>query len=302
MRMTVNRIILGLNSIIELLLWFRLNMKCLVAAAILVSFLYSGARAQSAAVPAPNAQQNEQKTVPASSTPAPQGDSTDINVASKVKLDNWQCTLHAARFDYWRFEIEITTLSTYRLQNCPPARLDKITAASAAAQLRTVASFTNIVKGGAHQQIMDINLTPVSNEYYWVSDLKFSVLGTSRVGLKKLYETTKLKSAKNLSGASYVPFIVTGETHYIWNTGSLAHRLVSPTGDTYIMTAYTKQVQPSLTRETLTRLDTMLRLPADWTYENYFLDKTIVVRSGVDNDNSIQVIFDDLNNNYVLYQ
>ena len=45
----------------------------------------------------------------------------------------------------------------------------------------------------------------------------------------------------------------------------------------------------------------MLKLPPGWTYENYFLDKTILVRSGVDNDNAITLLFDDLNNNYVLY-
>jgi hypothetical protein len=180
--------------------------------------------------------------------------------------------------------------------------MDRVTLASAAAQLRAVSSFSTIVKGGPHQQIMDINLTPVSSEYVWVSDLKFSVAGTTRISLKQLFNTTKLKNTKNLAGASYVSFKLYGDTHYIWNTGSLVHRLVSPKGETFIMTGYTQQVQPILTRSNLSTLDTMLRLPPGWKFENYFLDRNVVVRAGVDNDNSVEVLFDDLNNNYVLYE
>ena len=265
------------------------------------SFLGAGAIAQSPPPPSPAAQQTAAQTQSGS---APNGNSptqTESVPMTKVQLDNWLCTLHAATFNIWRLEVVVTTLSTYHLQRCPPSRMDKLSVASAAAQLRTVASFDTILKGGSHQQIMDINLTPVSSEYYWVSDLRFSVQGTVRISLSQLYATTKLKNTKNLAGASYVPFKLQGESHYIWNTGSLAHRLVSPKGETYIMTAYTKEVQPTLSRDNLSNLNTMLRLPPGWTYENYFLDKTIVVRSGVDNDNAITVLFDDLNNNYVLY-
>jgi len=68
------------------------------------------------------------------------------------------------------------------------------------------------------------------------------------------------------------------------------------------MTGFTQEVQPSLTRNTLSNLDTMLRLPDGWRFENYFLDKTVVVRAGVDNNNTVEVLFDDLNNNYVQYE
>ena len=67
------------------------------------------------------------------------------------------------------------------------------------------------------------------------------------------------------------------------------------------MYSYTKEVQPSLNRENLSNIDQLLRMPAGWTYENYFLDKTVVVRAGVENDNTVTVVFDDLNNYYALY-
>ena len=68
------------------------------------------------------------------------------------------------------------------------------------------------------------------------------------------------------------------------------------------MFSYTKDVQPSLTRDRLSALNDLLKLPAGWTYDNYFLDKNVVVRAGLENENSIVVIFDDLNNNYVRYE
>ncbi len=277
-------------------------MKCFFAPIlVLLSILSSAALAQPATGPAPAATPNPPSTQETSPPRMPQVKAAHNSYASAVQPDNWNCSLNAAYFDFWRLEVRVTTLSTYRLQNCPASRIERVTVASATAQLRSVAKFTTVAKGGAHQQIMDINLTPVSSEYVWVSDLKFSVIGTARISLKQLFQTTKLTQTKNLAGASYVGFRLYGDTHYIWNTGSLAHRLVSPKGETYIMTSYTQEVQPLLTRTNLSNLDTMLRLPPGWKFENYFLDRNVVVRAGADNANSVEVLFDDLNNNYVLY-
>ena len=153
-------------------------MKCFFASALLlINVLCTAAIAQPANNAAPAAPPQAQITPPAAPSQQPQGTSAGAGPTSAVKLNTWNCSLTAAEFNFWRFEVVVTMLSTYRLQNCPASSMDKITAASAAAQLRTVSSFSTIVKGGSHQQIMDINLTPVSTEYFWVSDLKFSVVG-----------------------------------------------------------------------------------------------------------------------------
>ena len=277
-------------------------MKSLFASTLVfISFMCSQVLAQ----PAPANQQGPQSSAQASQTAQqdPRSIGTQLpNSDTVVKIDNWECSLFATQYDWWSLQLIITTLSTYRLQDCSPDRMNKITVASAAAQLKPVATFDTVLKGGAHQNLMDINLTPVTNEFYWISDLKFSVLGESRINLLQLYQTTKLKNTKNLGNASYVPFKIHGDSHYIWNAGTLVHRLVSPDGNTYIMYNYTRAVQPSLTRENLSDLDQLLKMPDGWAFENYFLDKTVVVRAGVENDNSVDVIFDDLNNFYVLYE
>jgi hypothetical protein len=225
-----------------------------------------------------------------------------IDTTSLVKPDNWNCLLYATYFNFWRLEVVITSLSTYRLHNCSPNGLDKITVASASAQLRTVTQFNNLVKGGAHQNVMSVNLTPIDKEYYSVSDLKFSQVGIVRVNLKTLLTTTYFSGHGNLHGISYRPFVREGKNHYIWNMGTLVYRLVSPEGDTYLMTAFTNEVSPTLTREKLVYLGPMLNLPDGWVYQSYFLDKTITVRAGPDNNNSIVVISDDLRNSYAKYQ
>lgn len=224
-----------------------------------------------------------------------------ISTMAVVKPDNWQCLLYATYLNIWRLEVVITPLSTYHLQNCSPTGMDKLSVASATAQLRTVANFDTIIKGGAHQQIMSVNLTPLSNEYYLVSNLKFSPMGTSRVSLRALWKQTKLSGIANLTGSNYRPFPLEGKFYFIWNIGTLAHRLVSPEGDKYLMSSYTIEVAPNLTRDSLVDLATQLSLPAGWTYESYFLDKTITVRAGPSNNNTITTLFDDLHNNYVLY-
>jgi hypothetical protein len=292
-------------------------MKFLFVPAFIISFWCSGALAQPAAAIAPPAE----SPVPQADSPpaapatpplkkqralgngsATAGNSGAEDPANVVKKDNWVCNIVATRFDIWRLELVLQTLSTYRIDSCTPESMHNLTTASASAQLKTIPGYNTIIKGGANQQVMDINLTPISSEYYWVSNLKFSPSGTSRISLGQLYQTTKLGSTKNIAGASYVPFKLKGETHFIWNAGSLVHRLVSPEGSSYIMFSYTRDVQPSLTRDTLSNLNDMLKLPIGWVFENFFLDKTIVVRAGLENEGSIVVVFDDLNNYYVRYE
>ena len=275
-----------------------------------------GQPAQNAAPQGAQTQQNSQPTqagAPPGTGAAGPNQATDgakpiedplrekISTMSVVKPDNWQCMLYATYLNIWRLEVVITPLSTYHLQNCSPTGMDKLSVASATAQLRTVANFDTIIKGGAHQQIMSVNLTPLSSEYYLVSNLKFAPMGTSRLSLMALWKATKLSGVANLTGSNYRPFPLEGKFYFIWNIGTLAHRLVSPDGDKYLMSSYTVEVAPNLTRDSLVDLATQLSLPPGWTYESYFLDKTITVRAGPSNNNTITTLFDDLHNNYVLY-
>lgn len=279
-------------------------MKSLLAPALLISLMCSQALAQPATMPVPSAQQGPQGAQAPENTqsPAPSSTSQSPNSSPENQRDYWQCSLFATRYDWLRLELVVTTLSTYRLQDCGADGMSKITTASAAAQLKPVAGFDTVIKGVPHQTLMSINLTPVVNEYYWVSNLKFAIAGETRLSLIELFKTAKFSGSKNLAGSSYVPFVIKGQAHYIWNAGTLVHRLVAPNGDAYIMYAYTRGVQASLTRENLSSINQLLRKPTGWTYENYFLDTTVVVRAGLDSDNSVTVIFDDLTNFYVLYK
>lgn len=280
-------------------------MRSLLATTLIcLSLLCSQALAQPATVSAPAPTASPAIGPSQSPQNAQQAPSASVaqtaEIASAVKLDNWVCGLYATRFDWWRLELVVTNLSTYQLQTCSPDAMNNITAASAYAQLKAL-NFDNVLRGSAHQMLMDINLTPVVSEYYWVGNLKFGVLTQMKLNLWQIYQTTKLGGSKSLAGASYTPFKVRGNQHFIWSAGTLVHRLVAPDGTAYMMSSYTRDVQPSLNRERLSNIDQLLRMPPGWIYENFFLDKHVVVRAGLETGNTVNTIFDDLSNMYVQY-
>lgn len=223
----------------------------------------------------------------------------DMNI--RTNIDNWQCVLYLGSFDWLTLTVVINTLSTWRLQNCSPRGLDGVTTASAIAQLRSVSNFNFINKGGAHQILADVNLTPVLSEYYNVSNLKFAPSGRVSMSLAKIWSKTHfLASINSVDNAHYETFNYVSRTYYIWNIGSLVHRLVKPNGDTYIMYSYTQDVAPELTRDKLVDLGTRLKLPYGWKYESYLLDETVTIRGDMAGA-GLEVLFDDLRNNYTRY-
>ena len=225
----------------------------------------------------------------------------DPGINIRTYADNWQCVLYLGNFDWLSLKVVINTLSTWRLQNCSPRGLDGVTTASAIAQLRSVSNFNFINKGGAHQILADVNLTPVLSEYYNVSNLKFAPSGRVSLSLSKIWSKTHfLASINSVDNAHYETFNYVSRTYYIWNIGSLVHRLVKPNGDTYIMYSYTQDVAPELTRDKLINLGTRLKLPPQWKYESYLLDETVTIRGDMAGA-GLEVLFDDLRNNYTRY-
>jgi len=148
---------------------------------------------------------------------------------------------------------------------------------------------------------MDVNLSPVSNPFFSIGNLRLSKVGEVKIDLISAIKK-KTWDIANVVNVTYSPFVLQSKIHYIWNIGTLIHRLVAPNGDTYIMYAYTNEVATDLRRETLIDLGGQLRLPEGWRYENVLLNKTITVRPTPFNDFGSDVLFDELNNFYVKYQ
>jgi hypothetical protein len=164
-----------------------------------------------------------------------------------------------------------------------------------------VSGSTKTFRGGAHAYTMDVNLSPVSNPFFYIGNLKFSKVGEVKISLLSAIQK-KTWNIGNVVNMTYNPFELNSQIHFIWNIGTLIHRLVAPNGDTYIMYAYTNEVAKDLKRDNLIDLGGQLRLPDGWRYENVLLNKTITVRPTPLNSFASGVIFDELNNFYVKYQ
>lgn len=68
-------------------------------------------------------------------------------------------------------------------------------------------------------------------------------------------------------------------TKYVYNSGRTVHELTSPTGQRYLMQAYSNEINPSVSLSNLSTLATSgkLHLPAGWKYSNRRLSKKLTL-------------------------
>jgi hypothetical protein len=275
-----------------------LKLKLLVACVLMQGSVFAWSQStQQAPASAPAAASAQSGLL--SNAPSPQNKS---NVTTGSNVTGLVCTFFIANFSWRTLSFVLSSYSTYKVEpSCNEDYYEGLTLASITAQSRIVGRSTKMFRGGVHAKTMDVNLSPVSDLFFSVGNLNFSKVGEVRIGLisslrKEVWKIT------NIVNMTYSAFNYESQIHYIWNIGSLIHRLVSPNGDTYIMYAYTNEVMTDLKRETLIDLGSQLRLPEGWRYENILLNKTITVKPTPFNDFGSDVLFDELNNYYVKYQ
>lgn len=211
------------------------------------------------------------------------------------------CTVFTGGFDWSQLKTVFTVYSTYKVEKtCDREEFKNLTMASIKAQLRGVQSSSITIRGGVHRNLMDVNLTPVQDQYYLIGNMQVSPIGQVSINLWEML-TGKKSRPETIITSSYTPFSIDSDMYYIWNIGTLAHQLVDPGGDKYIMMAYTNDVFPHLTRAGLTDLWSQLGLPSGWKYESVLLDKTVTIRSSSVMGTTSKVLFDDLSNYYIKY-
>jgi len=227
---------------------------------------------------------------------------SELDLAAESTVGGLICTVFTSHFELLSLSFVVTSYSTYKVEpSCNEDYFYDLTKASITAQSRVVSGSTSTFRGGAHAYTMDVNLSPVSNPFFYIGNLKFSKVGQVKLNLLSIIKK-KTWDIGNIVNATYSPFESQSMVHYIWNIGTLIHRLVAPNGDTYIMYAYTNEVSKDLKRDNLVDLGGLLRLPEGWRYENVLLNKTVTVRPTPLNNFGADVLFDELNNFYIRYQ
>lgn len=211
------------------------------------------------------------------------------------------CQIYTGELDLLRLQYLIRIYSTFKVEpSCDVASYTKMTVASYFAQIKTVHNASVITRGGYHYLLMSVNLSSISNPYYELGNLKFSEIAYIRLSLIDVLRG-KVPNVKAAMSATYTPFIINTDMYYIWNIGDLVHRLVSPTGEQYLMHGYTNEVAGWLTRDRLVELGNTLNLPPNWKYESILLNKTITVRTKIEDNFRAISLVDELNNFYVKY-
>lgn len=251
------------------------------------------------------------QTKPGSDTPAaapvsaaPKSPTPDKTGANQFSLDNDAisregviCTIYAGSPSFSALGVRITVYSTMgTTTHCDETSFYNLTQATIMAQLRAVQQPAFIMRGGAHYQLMDVNLATLPNPFIRIGNINFSAVGFIDFGITQLARRSNLR---RLSSYEYVPIRLETQVQYIWNIGKPVHRLVAPNGDRFVMYAYTTQVIKNTSRSMLSYLGPLLNLPAGWTYESFLLDKTLTIRTGMADHFSVEILFDDARNMYI---
>jgi hypothetical protein len=270
-----------------LLIVIMLKLKLLLAC-FLIPFSVSSWAQQTPATPATPA------------TPVKNNSPTKLPV-NFTHIAGFTCTIYKSGFDLFKLSFVLSIYSTYQVEkSCDAKYFYNLTLASIDAQSNTFTKSLLTLRGGAHGYTMDVNLSPVTNTFFYIGKLRFSKVGEVRITLAEAFDKKVWKIA-NVVNNPYSNFDVQSQIHYIWNIGSLAHKLIAPNGDRYILYAFTNEVATNLTRETLIDLGSRLNLPEGWSYENSLLTKTITVNPTPLDQYLSTIIFDDFNNFYVKY-
>jgi len=216
-----------------------------------------------------------------------------------------ECIIYAATTDLLTLEAVVSVYSTYRYEsNCPEEGNKALKLASLEAQLKSIQSTSlGVVNGGVYYSAADRNLTTVPNPFYYFGKLKYSKVGEVRVGAYKMFFEERAPSTLiGLSNAYYVPIVYVSSLFNIWNAGTLAHILVSPTGDSYILSQYTNRILNGLNRANASNLKSLLRLPPGWNFENILLSDPISVQTTVQNKFRTTIVLDEFSNIYIKFK
>ena len=246
-----------------------------------------------------------QKPIVDSSSPsssAPVKTSQNSNV---VNSSPSECIIYAATTDLLTLEAVVSIYSTYSYESyCPAEANNSLKQASLEAQLKSIQSISlGVVNGGIHYSAADRNLTRVPNPFFYFGKLKYSKVGEVRVGGYEMFIAKGAPSTLlGLSNTYYKPIEYISKLFNIWNTGSLAHILVSPAGDSYILSQYTDKILNGLNRTNMSNLKNLLRLPPGWEFENILLSEPVSIQASVQNNFKETILLDEFSNIYIKFK
>lgn len=208
------------------------------------------------------------------------------------------CQIYTSRFNIWRMGTEIIKFSTFKLGPCSSESFSKLSIASVIAQLKTIGHTGHAYKNGPSYFTMDSNLSPLNREYVYIGPLKFFAQSITNISLFRiLFDPVLLQEGIPLS--YFRPFMAHEDVYYIWDKGTTIFSLIpADKKGFYVMTSYSKMVDPAIDKSNIAEKIGQLSLPQGWSFEARVLDKPLIVRTKPGNNFAHKIIFDQLQNFY----
>ena len=201
-------------------------------------------------------------------------------------------------------QVDIINLSTYKVSSCPQSEFNKISAASVAAQLKTIAPITLVSMVGPYYQLMDENHSVIESEYVTIGNLNFSPVMYAQIGIKNIFSHAKSLFRWSKADVSYNPIPVKRNMHFVWYKDSVVYTLLSDKGKRYVMTYFSPSDIDQISSEEeitkkLNHLPSVLNLPPGWKFEIIKLPKILRMHQILFQGFHGETIMDELSNVYM---
>jgi hypothetical protein len=217
---------------------------------------------------------------------------------SVVDDGNTFCMISAysGHFSY----VQINTFSTFGLGVCHAEDYYKLTPVSVKAQLATLGvDYYRIVMSGVYHPVMDLSNAYITEKYQSLGLLNFYQAGASTIRWLDLLKNPQYFKSY-LKGNNYLPYKTIENIYYLWNPGTVIYELVDPSGNVYVMTAYTDALLQTLKLTSLSQLEKVLLLPDGWRFRSRILEKVFLIQSDARLNNSTVRVTDNYRNLYIL--
>ncbi len=175
-------------------------------------------------------------------------------------------------------QLRANVYNTYGLNNCPPAAWKKV-------------DFTAVAK--RNHALLAVQNGP----RFWLMNSITKNWRGAKV-IKDLGGIRMIEEASIVIGTQTGPYSVhhvDRSTTFAWQAGQRVYELVEPSGITWVMQSYSRQIDPNLSRSQLATLGSRLHLPSGWHYRVRTLKKPLRV---VTVKTAAQVLQDNFDNTY----
>lgn len=209
------------------------------------------------------------------------------------------CDVYTTKFNFWKMQTEIIKFSTFKLNPCGLEGLQNIALASIKSQIETIVGSARTYKSGPNYFLMDSNLSPVTKPYIYIGMLKFFASATGTISSIDYLTDSNLRE-HGFSQAYYQPFTIKQDIYYVWNSGSIVHELIPPSGKgSYVMVTYSRLIAPTLDSKNLSQILNFETIPDGWVYRQRVLERPFTIRSRYIQEYKTQMIWDQLQNFYI---